>query len=162
MNRTIISLIVTMVALLVGTYTPSTAQNAAATAATKALTAETGKVVELTAEQFKMLVYDYASQKEWKLKSNLPVIVDFYATWCGPCRVVKPRLQTIAKEYAGKIRVYAVDVDKETEAARAMKVEVLPTIFTMSTKGLPVKSVGALSLEQLRKLADQMISDSKK
>ena len=60
---------------------------------------------------FKQKVFNYDLSKEWKFEGDMPVIIDFYATWCGPCRMLSPRVEAIAKQFKGKIRVYKVDTD---------------------------------------------------
>lgn len=104
----------------------------------------TGKVIHLTTQQFKDLVFDYTTSKEWKYKGELPAIVDFYATWCGPCKMVAPILDELAKEYDGKIVIYKVDTDKEQELAGAFGIQSIPTIVFIPKVGQPQASMGAL------------------
>ena len=70
-------------------------------------------IVYLTNETFKQLVFNYEKNKEWKYEGTKPAIIDFYASWCPPCRQLSPLVEEIAKEYSGKIVVYKVDTDKE-------------------------------------------------
>ena len=66
------------------------------------------QVVHLTTTEFKEKVFNYDVNNEWKYAGNLPAIIDFYADWCAPCRMVAPILEGIAKDYAGKLVVYKV------------------------------------------------------
>lgn len=76
--------------------------------------------IHLTRAEFLKKVADYENHsKEWKYLGDKPAIVDFYADWCGPCKMVAPILEELSKEYAGKIYIYKVDVDKEPELAKA-------------------------------------------
>lgn len=107
------------------------------------------KVTELTAEEFKNKVMDYEKNpKEWKFKGDKPAIIDFYATWCGPCKATAPVVEEIANEYAGKIDVYKVDVDQQEELAGLFGVQSIPTILFIPKEGLPKKSVGAMMKSQ--------------
>ena len=71
--------------------------------------------VKLTTEDFKTNVLDYTTQEEWNYLGKLPAIIDFYADWCGPCKMVAPVLEELAKEYDGKLVIYKVDTEKEQE-----------------------------------------------
>ena len=75
-------------------------------------------VVYLTTEEFKSKVFNYTVNKEWKYSGELPAIIDFYADWCGPCKMVAPILQEIAKDYQGKLIVYKVDTENERVLSR--------------------------------------------
>ncbi len=100
------------------------------------------KVIELTAEDFNKKVYDINAQNLTYL-GDKPAIVDFNATWCGPCRRIAPILEELAAEYAGKIVIYAVDVDKCPEIAQKFEISSIPAIMYIPTKGKPQMTVGS-------------------
>ena len=76
------------------------------------------EIVHLTKAEFLKKVYNYeVNPNDWKYEGDKPAIVDFYATWCGPCKALAPVLEELAKEYAGKVYIYKIDVDKEEELA---------------------------------------------
>ena len=106
--------------------------------------------VELTAEQFDKLVFDIQAENLEYL-GKLPAIVDFTATWCGPCRQTAPILDDIAREYAGKIVVYKVDVDKCGQIAQAMGISSIPAILYIPADGSqPVMTVGGRGKERFK------------
>ena len=93
--------------------------------------------IHLTRAEFLKKIADYENHsKEWKYLGDKPAIVDFYADWCGPCKMVAPILEELSKEYAGKIYIYKVNVDKEPELARDFGIQSIPTIWFVPMKGL--------------------------
>lgn len=108
--------------------------------------AETGAVTieHLTPATFKSKVFDYES-KTYKFEGDKPCIIDFYASWCGPCKVMAPTLQTIADEYKGKINVYKVDVDAQKELASAFGISGIPTLLFCPKTEKPQMSSGMMS-----------------
>ena len=115
------------------------------------------KVVELTNEVFKQKVFNYEINKTWKFEGNLPVIIDFYATWCGPCRQLSPLVEEMAKKYDGKIVVYKVDTDKEQLLAQSMGIQNLPTLLFIPAKGQPRSTMGAIPRETLEKAIAEVL-----
>ena len=101
-------------------------------------------VIQMDNKMFIEKVFDYKTNgKTWKYNGNMPAIIDFYATWCGPCRTISPIMESLAQEYKGKIVVYKVDTDKEKELSQAMGIQSLPTIVFIPLKGKPEAIVGA-------------------
>jgi thioredoxin len=99
----------------------------------------------LTKETFKTKVYDYEKGgNKWSFAGDRPAIVDFYAAWCGPCKMVAPVLEQISKEYEGKVDVYKVNTDKEPEIATAFGVSSIPTILFIPKEGEPQVLRGAM------------------
>ena len=108
----------------------------------KAQTSATVKAKELNATEFNAKVYDM-SKEGLKYLGDKPAIVDFTATWCGPCQRIAPILDEIAKEYEGKISVYKVDIDKNEELARAFGISSIPAILYIPLNGEPTMTVGS-------------------
>lgn len=105
------------------------------------------KIQHIDAEQFQREIFDYKTDSEWNFKGDTPVIIDFYATWCGPCKKVAPILQELQDEYEGKLIIYKVNVDKEKELAGVFGVRSLPTFLFIPKNGKPTKATGALPKE---------------
>lgn len=98
----------------------------------------------LTKESFKEKVFDFETEKEWKYKGSLPCIIDFYADWCGPCRMVAPVLEELSKEYDGKVNIYKVDTEAEQELAGVFGIRSIPSILFVPMEGQPQMSMGAM------------------
>jgi thioredoxin 1 len=92
------------------------------------------EIVELNAKSFKEKVWNFDKEKSFKRVGNLPIILDFHATWCGPCKLLAPHLQAIQNKYKGKLIVYKIDVDKDPEIAQRFNVQAMPTMVFMATK----------------------------
>jgi thioredoxin len=104
----------------------------------------TNQVVHLTAQDFKEKVFNYETNTEWKYEGSIPAIVDFYADWCAPCKMVAPILEDLAMEYSGKIMVYKVDTENEQELASVFGIQSIPTILFIPREGQPQAAMGAL------------------
>ena len=95
------------------------------------------EVVVMNKEMFLKDVFDYEKSKEWNYKGNKPAIIDLYADWCGPCRQTAPIMKELAKEYAGKIVIYKVNVDKQKELAALFNATSIPLFVFIPMKGDP-------------------------
>ncbi len=104
---------------------------------------EEGGSVKLTKEKFLSEVWDYQnSPQEWKYKGDKPALIDFYADWCGPCKIASPILEEISKEYNGKITVYKIDTQVERELAGVFGISGIPAFLYIPKDGKPVMTSG--------------------
>ena len=121
-----------------------------------------GKVIHLTKAEFLAKVYNFEKNpEEWKYEGDKPCIVDFYATWCGPCKALAPVLEELAKEYDGKIYIYKVDVDKEEELAATFGIRSIPTLLWIPKNGKPTVTQGAMPKTELKKMIDEVLLNAK-
>ena len=98
----------------------------------------------LTKETFKIKVFDYETNKEWKFEGDKPCIVDFYADWCGPCKIVAPVLETLSEDFSGKLNVYKVNTEEEQELAAVFGIRSIPSFLFVPLGGQPQMAMGAL------------------
>ena len=101
-------------------------------------------VEHLTKQTFLDKVFNYETNKEWKFEGDLPCIIDFYADWCGPCRMVAPILEELSKEYSGKINIYKVDTEDQQELAGMFGIQSIPSLLFVPMEGQPQMAMGAL------------------
>lgn len=119
---------------------------------------KTMKAANITKQDFINKVMDYKSNpSEWKYKGDKPAIIDFYASWCGPCRMLAPVLDEIAKEYDGKIYVYKVDTEAETELAQLFGIRSIPSILFVPMDGQPMMMQGALPKAELQQVIEEKL-----
>ena len=93
--------------------------------------------------------YDYTGKT--------PVVIDFYATWCGPCQAFAPQLERLAKEFEGKVKVLKFDVDKNEQLAMAAGIRSIPTLLFCPMGENPQMAQGALPKEQLKEAIDKVL-----
>ena len=105
----------------------------------------------LTKETFLSKVFNYEVNKEWKFEGDKPCIIDFYADWCGPCKMVAPILEELAVEYGDKLNIYKVDTEKELELASAFGIRSIPSLLFVPKAGQPQMAMGALPKETFEK-----------
>ncbi len=107
----------------------------------------TNEVLPLDDESFKEKIFDFESSKDWEFKGDKPVIVDFYATWCGPCKRVAPILEELQEEYGEDIQIYKVDTDRAPMVSSAFGIKSIPSILFIPAQGKPTMAKGALPKE---------------
>lgn len=123
-----------------------------------AMAEEKGKVIQLTKADFLAKVYNFEKNpEEWKYEGDKPAIVDFYASWCGPCKRIAPILEELAKEYDGQIVIYKVDTEKEQELAGAFGIRSIPSLLFIPMEGKPEMAQGALPKATFKKAIDEFL-----
>lgn len=106
--------------------------------------------IKLTAKDFKSKVFNYEVNKDWKYEGDIPCVVDFYADWCGPCKMVGPILDELSTEYEGKVHVYKVNTETEPELAGAFGIQSIPSLLFVPMNEPPQMARGALPKAQLK------------
>jgi thioredoxin len=101
---------------------------------------------------------DYEKNPQnWVFKGEKPCVVDFYADWCRPCKMVAPIMEDLAKEYEGKINIYKVNVDNEKELSQFFQIESIPAILFIPLKENPSMQAGAMSKEQYKQIIEDFL-----
>jgi thioredoxin 1 len=104
---------------------------------------------QLTKDTFLEKVFNYEENSDWKYEGELPCIIDFYADWCQPCKMVAPVLEELAEEYDGKVNIYKVDTESEQELAGAFGIQSIPSLLFVPMDGKPQMAAGALPKDTL-------------
>jgi thioredoxin len=118
-------------------------------------------VEHLTKQTFLNKVFNFELNKEWKFEGSLPCIIDFYADWCGPCKMVAPILEELAVEYDGKINIYKIDTEAEQELAGAFGIRSIPSMLFVPMNDQPQMSVGALPKDSLKQAIGDVLLKGK-
>lgn len=105
----------------------------------------------LTKETFKEKVFNFEANKEWKYEGNVPCLIDFYADWCGPCKMVAPVLEELQSEYGDSIVIYKVNTEAERELAGLFGVQSIPSLLFVPSEGQPQMAMGALPKDTFKK-----------
>jgi thioredoxin 1 len=117
--------------------------------------------IQLTTQDFKEKVFNYEKDKEWSSKSKLPIIIDFYADWCAPCKMVAPILEELSREYEGKLTIYKVDTEVEIELASVFGIRSIPTFLFIPVDGDPMMQPGALPKKAFQQIIDERLLKQK-
>jgi thioredoxin len=133
-------------------------ENTSVSTKTTTTTTKTNSNMEhLTKETFQQKVFNYEQNKEWKYEGDLPCLIDFYADWCGPCKMVAPILEELSKEYEGKIRIYKVDTENQQELAAAFGIRSIPSLLFCPMEGQPQMAAGALPKQTMEKAINEIL-----
>lgn len=115
--------------------------------------------VMLTAQKFRDEIFDYTTEKVWKYKGSKPAIIDFYADWCGPCKMVAPILEELSKEHP-EIVIYKVDTEAELELASVFQIRSIPSILFIPMDKQPMMQAGALPKHILEEIIEKELVNS--
>jgi thioredoxin 1 len=110
----------------------------------------------LTRQTFIEKVFDFENNEEWVFKGKKPAIIDFYADWCGPCKIVSPILEELDREYQGLIDFYKIDTDQEQELAAMFGIRSIPTILFIPVDDQPRIAVGAMPKDVYEKAIEDL------
>jgi thioredoxin len=114
-------------------------------------------VIQMSEARFKKTIFNYDVNKNWKYEGHVPVIIDFYADWCPPCRQLSPLVEELAKEYRGKITVYKVNTDKEKILAQSLGITNLPTLLYIPAEGMPKASLGLVPKDSIERVIKDVL-----
>ena len=111
----------------------------------------------LTKQAFVDKVFDFEADKEWTFKGERPAIIDFYADWCGPCKMVAPILEELSDEYGDKLDIYKVDTDAEQELASMFGIQSIPSMLFIPVGEKPQMAVGALPKDSIKQAMKEVL-----
>ena len=115
----------------------------------------------LTKETFLEKVFNFEKNKEWKFEGDKPAIIDFYADWCGPCKMIAPILEELSEEYKGKVDIYKVDTEAEQELAAAFAIRSIPSMLFIPMNEAPQMAQGALPKVELERIIKEALGVEK-
>ncbi|MGL5318285.1 MAG: thioredoxin [Bacteroidales bacterium] len=120
------------------------------------------KTIELTKADFLSKVANYeTSPNEWKYLGDRPVLIDFYASWCGPCKAIAPILEELANEYGDSIYIYKINTEKERELSSVFGIRSIPSLLFVPMDGKPQMAQGAMAKDDLKKAIDEVLLKKK-
>lgn len=111
----------------------------------------------LTKQEFLENIFNYEQNTEWKYSGSLPAIIDFYADWCGPCKMVAPVLEELSEEYSGKINIFKVDTEAEQELAAVFGIQSIPSLLFIPMDGQPQMAKGALPKNAFKEAIENVL-----
>ncbi len=113
--------------------------------------------IQLTTQGFKEKIFNYETEADWKYQGELPAIIDFYADWCGPCKMVAPILEELSNEYEGRLAIYKVNTDIEQELSAVFGIRSIPTLLFIDIAGEPAMQPGALPKHVLKQVIEEKL-----
>jgi thioredoxin 1 len=116
----------------------------------------------LTKQTFIEKIFNFEKNKEWKYEGELPGVIDFWAPWCGPCRMVGPVIDELSAEYAGKVNFYKINTEEEEELAAAFGIQSIPSLLFIPKDRQPMMAVGALPKESLKEIIEKELVPAEK
>lgn len=113
--------------------------------------------IQLTTQEFKDKIFNYEQEQEWKYNGTLPAIIDFYADWCAPCKMVAPILEELSKEYEERLVIYKVNTEVEMELASVFGISSIPTFLFIPVIGDPMMQPGAFPKKVFQQVIEEKL-----
>jgi thioredoxin len=121
------------------------------------------KPEHLTVETFKEKVFDFEKNTDkWVYEGDTPCVIDFYADWCKPCKLIAPIMEELANEYKGQVTIYKVNTEQQRELSRVFGIRSIPSVLFVPMEGQPQMSTGALPKETFKQAIDEFLLGKKK
>jgi thioredoxin 1 len=111
----------------------------------------------LNKQTFKEKIFNFEQNKEWKYEGSVPCLIDFYADWCGPCKMVAPVLEELQKEYGSNLIIYKIDTEQEQELAGMFGIQSIPSLLFVPVDGQPQMAMGALPKATFEKAIEDVL-----
>lgn len=146
---------------MVGSFSFSVSAQKSAKTSTAKVAAASGKVMEINKDEFIKRVFDFEKEQEWKYKGDKPCILDFYASWCGPCKKLSPHLDEVASEYKDKLYVYKINVDNDRDLAAAFGASSIPLVIFIPKEGTPAAARGYMPKEEVLNAVETVLKVKK-
>lgn len=118
-------------------------------------------VVYITTEQFRARVFDYKAEKDWKYKGDKPCVIDFYTTWCGPCKRLAPIMEEMSQKYCDQVTFYKADTERERELAYVFNISSIPQVLYIPVEGKPMLLKGLYPKEEIINIIDEFLLGNK-
>ena len=114
-------------------------------------------VVYITTEQFRDRIFDYQTEREWVYKGDKPCVIDFYTTWCGPCKRLAPIMEELSQQYCDQVVFYKADTERERELAYLFNISSIPQVLYIPLKGRPTLLKGLYPKEEIVRIIDDFL-----
>ncbi len=114
-------------------------------------------VVYLTTAQFRERIFDYKDSREWQYKGDKPCVIDFYTTWCGPCKRLAPIMEELSQTYCDQVIFYKADTERERELAYVFGINSIPQVLYIPTEGKPLLLKGLYPKENIVRIIDEFL-----
>lgn len=118
-------------------------------------------VVYITTEQFKERIFDYANEADWKYLGDKPCVIDFYTTWCGPCKRLAPIMEELSQKYCDQVVFYKADTERERELAYVFQISSIPQVLYIPVEGKPMLLKGLYPKADIVRIIDEFLLDKK-
>ncbi|MBR1922670.1 MAG: thioredoxin fold domain-containing protein [Paludibacteraceae bacterium] len=115
----------------------------------------------ITTEQFRSRVFDYTTDTVWQYRGKQPCVIDFYTTWCGPCKRLAPIMDTLSNKYKGKVVFYKADTEKERELAYVFQIASIPQVLYVPKSGKPMLLKGLYPRQNIEQIIDEFLLGKK-